>query len=448
MSQIFATKNRGRVYQCLRCPSQDIKSRFTSHFYKEHLTLEQAPFYCQACSFRCTEMEPLLKHITPNSYPAHTVKMAKLLQTEPQLIDQDVLMKSNNPYILVEGRDYKIFNSEDSGLVWKGRAKSSGGSPLFPTATATTNSSYLSDISNTSTPNNMPVQTFNNMPSFTPNTIVSTTPTQNFSTAFHNMPLLASNNTLPTTPTSTPLPTQNPISLPILPLFANTTTSTPVLHIPSPPAVTRQPEEDVLHQLLQNYDPQEPISPIPRNYNSTTLNTPIHQNATPNYRQTPTPVVLQQPTPDAPSPSQQPTTSNPLLPSSDSLTLQTALHSMTADICKAINNQTVVIGLINGTLRTVLGKFEERERKLEEKERRMDEREARMIERETRERERNERARENLERQERMKEDHEKLERARRDYERIENERRDLPSGKENKRKHIESEVVKQKKKK
>ncbi|KAH3710689.1 hypothetical protein DPMN_070181 [Dreissena polymorpha] len=40
------------------------------HIYKHHVALDDCPFYCTLCMFRCTTKEALQKHVT--NYTKHT----------------------------------------------------------------------------------------------------------------------------------------------------------------------------------------------------------------------------------------------------------------------------------------------------------------------------------------------------------------------------------------
>ncbi|KAH3769210.1 hypothetical protein DPMN_170462 [Dreissena polymorpha] len=61
---------RRRAYQCLKCYHRmdkvyiEAKYRVYNHFLKEHMSLDQAPFYCRLCLFRCFKREELDKHFS------------------------------------------------------------------------------------------------------------------------------------------------------------------------------------------------------------------------------------------------------------------------------------------------------------------------------------------------------------------------------------------------
>lgn len=65
---------RGRKYQCVRCMNKgeeyfNTKSRMEGHIIKPHLGLDQIPFYCNLCMFKCRDYPTLKDHVT--KFPRH-----------------------------------------------------------------------------------------------------------------------------------------------------------------------------------------------------------------------------------------------------------------------------------------------------------------------------------------------------------------------------------------
>lgn len=63
-------RRRGRAYQCLRCHYQegrrvvDIKCRLEDHVLRNHVPLEEVPFFCSLCLYKCQQREQILSHFT------------------------------------------------------------------------------------------------------------------------------------------------------------------------------------------------------------------------------------------------------------------------------------------------------------------------------------------------------------------------------------------------
>ena len=110
-----AAKHRGRAYQCLRCLDQhgkeviDVKSRIEDHIMKHHLSLDQVPFYCNLCLFKCKDLTTLQEHVGKFSRHA-LVASEKGISANCQ---DDYLKQNPNPYQIGKA-DYYILSQEDS----------------------------------------------------------------------------------------------------------------------------------------------------------------------------------------------------------------------------------------------------------------------------------------------------------------------------------------------
>ena len=83
--------DRHKRYRCKSCSKEDRKGRMVAHVLKHHVSMDQAPFYCSLCSFRCTEKKQLTDHLT--KYKRHREEAAR---REPQPLG-DILHFSLNP---------------------------------------------------------------------------------------------------------------------------------------------------------------------------------------------------------------------------------------------------------------------------------------------------------------------------------------------------------------
>ena len=136
--RIERARKRGKAYQCLRCFSRegkrtvDIKCRIEDHIMKMHLALEEVPFYCKLCSFRCQKKEQLLQHVS--GYSRHVLLAAKY-----KIIDHSqCLMENRQPHVFGP-QDYRVLTATDSLLHFLGvQAKGSVTSPPVPTSTQET----------------------------------------------------------------------------------------------------------------------------------------------------------------------------------------------------------------------------------------------------------------------------------------------------------------------
>ncbi|KAH3841544.1 hypothetical protein DPMN_115010 [Dreissena polymorpha] len=85
-------------YQCLRCyhvngeEKVGPRYRILDHFLRQHLSLDQAPFHCKLCLFRCFQLEDLQRHVT--NFPRHRV----LLREKGVEDSESYLVRNPNPY--------------------------------------------------------------------------------------------------------------------------------------------------------------------------------------------------------------------------------------------------------------------------------------------------------------------------------------------------------------
>ena len=108
------------------------KKRVVSHIYKEHVPLDEAPYYCKVCLFRSVDEASLLKHINSEVYPSHQQKMMSLRKQGSLVDESQSLMKSLRPRYLIEGKDYQRLSPQDSMVEWQQRRKPSGPSTEQP----------------------------------------------------------------------------------------------------------------------------------------------------------------------------------------------------------------------------------------------------------------------------------------------------------------------------
>ena len=106
-------KHRGRAYQCLPCYHKEgrvvinEKGRIEDHILKNHVKLDEVPYYCSLCLFRCHSLQQLNKHVT--AYARHR-EMARKRDVQDH---QPYLMKSSNPY-KIGSLDYMQLSTEES----------------------------------------------------------------------------------------------------------------------------------------------------------------------------------------------------------------------------------------------------------------------------------------------------------------------------------------------
>lgn len=120
-------RHKGRAYQCLRCCHQggkeviDVKARIECHIMKTHLSLDQVPFYCSLCLFRCSDKATLLDHVT--KFKRHEV-MAKMKGVSG---NTECLKENANPY-QIGLEDYFVFSQAESTQIFLNRMRAKKGS--------------------------------------------------------------------------------------------------------------------------------------------------------------------------------------------------------------------------------------------------------------------------------------------------------------------------------
>lgn len=115
--------SRGRAYKCQECGHVGERRRVISHFYKDHVRLDESPVYCTLSLFRNTEEDALLKHVRHDVYALHNQKLTSLKKKGVIIDESRILMKSLNPRLHVEGQDYQRLSQEASDGEWQRRRK-------------------------------------------------------------------------------------------------------------------------------------------------------------------------------------------------------------------------------------------------------------------------------------------------------------------------------------
>ncbi|MEW8446381.1 MAG: hypothetical protein AB2661_21050 [Candidatus Thiodiazotropha sp.] len=110
---ITRAKHKGRAYQCMPCfhkegkETIDVRGRVEEHILKNHVSLDEVPFYCRLCLFRCQRREQLIQHVT--SYARHREMANKRGVTD----NSQFLVTSPNPHQFTEA-DYIKLSAEAS----------------------------------------------------------------------------------------------------------------------------------------------------------------------------------------------------------------------------------------------------------------------------------------------------------------------------------------------
>lgn len=109
-------KSRRKTYTCVHCSKNGAnytgeRYRVIDHIQKHHLALDQVPFYCTLCMFRCSTRDALEKHVV--GYKRHTLIAST---TGASVNERRYLVENNNPRVLTEGMDLKLVESADPGL--------------------------------------------------------------------------------------------------------------------------------------------------------------------------------------------------------------------------------------------------------------------------------------------------------------------------------------------
>ena len=113
VERLEKAKRMGRAWQCLRCYHReqkrtvDRKGRIEDHIMKVHLALEEVPYYCRLCLFRCQRQEQLRSHVT--AHKRHVEMAAKRNITD----HESCLVFNAKPHI-IGPMDYVALSAEDS----------------------------------------------------------------------------------------------------------------------------------------------------------------------------------------------------------------------------------------------------------------------------------------------------------------------------------------------
>ncbi|KAL3864534.1 hypothetical protein ACJMK2_006208 [Sinanodonta woodiana] len=118
------TNTRGRAYRCRRCPAEDAiigeKSKVVNHIYKKHIekhiALDQAPFYCSLCTFKCQYQHDLERHV--RYYSAHREKANLLREMGCHVNEEANLFQNLHPYLPGDS-DMEVLGHEDSEQIWR-----------------------------------------------------------------------------------------------------------------------------------------------------------------------------------------------------------------------------------------------------------------------------------------------------------------------------------------
>jgi len=88
------------------------KGNLVGHIQKQHLTLDQVPYWCALCSLRCRTKEELIDHV--NNYGRHLDEEEKL----PRLPNYaEIFRKSEDPYVV--GDDDMVALTKEQTRVWR-----------------------------------------------------------------------------------------------------------------------------------------------------------------------------------------------------------------------------------------------------------------------------------------------------------------------------------------
>ncbi|KAK6185901.1 hypothetical protein SNE40_008037 [Patella caerulea] len=117
------------------------KIRVIEHIYRNHVSLDRCPFYCQLCSFRTTKLKELQKHTV--HYQPHIKKLEEAKKRgDISREDPAWLICSANPYVL-QDTDFTKMSSEASKIYWESKGKTQPISNQQPTPAANTPSTAI-----------------------------------------------------------------------------------------------------------------------------------------------------------------------------------------------------------------------------------------------------------------------------------------------------------------
>ena len=109
---------RGWVYICNLCPDENryVGEKYATmgHIWKKHVPLDESPFFCDLCHFRCQKQRQLESHVR-----GYTPHRQKAVGKEDDLT---CLKKSIHPRTLREGVEYKILRKNEANQYWKEKA--------------------------------------------------------------------------------------------------------------------------------------------------------------------------------------------------------------------------------------------------------------------------------------------------------------------------------------
>lgn len=115
---------RGRAYQCSRCGDDvvDIKIKIMAHIYSNHLGIDQAPYYCNACQETAVTGKRILEHSMTEGHISRCRSMG--------IPPQEALIINRQPYALQQPRDFVRYDREISNRIFNSRARIPTPSPL------------------------------------------------------------------------------------------------------------------------------------------------------------------------------------------------------------------------------------------------------------------------------------------------------------------------------
>lgn len=104
-------KTKRRQFSCMYCVRAKRshvaeRYRMVAHIYKHHLALDQAPFYCTLCLFRCTTKDALDRHVV--NYAKHATEAANIGGDPGRFLGQNP-----NPRLIQEGIDFRLATAEE-----------------------------------------------------------------------------------------------------------------------------------------------------------------------------------------------------------------------------------------------------------------------------------------------------------------------------------------------
>ncbi|KAH3711576.1 uncharacterized protein LOC127857004 [Dreissena polymorpha] len=102
--KVLAQQRPRRRYRCKVCGKTDRKGRLIGHILKHHVPMDQAPFSCGLCNFRCTEVADRTNHITRYKRHVDEAKRAGVVDLS------QILRKAENP---VEVHNFMEADPED-----------------------------------------------------------------------------------------------------------------------------------------------------------------------------------------------------------------------------------------------------------------------------------------------------------------------------------------------